>query len=73
MSVSRAFRTRAVDQAETVTSRKRRKHTGSNSAMSLLESAASDDEDPEDLSFLFSEDESAPSKGKRNPAELVVL
>ena len=73
MSVSRAFRTRAVAQAETINSRKRHKHPGSNSAMSLAESAASDDEDPEDLRFLFSEDESAPSEGKRNPAELVML
>jgi ubiquitin-conjugating enzyme E2 Q len=74
MSVSRAFRTNRVSRSNSVKSSKRRKHTGSNTSLSGVDSAMSDDEDIEDINFLFSEDESPPSKSKRKaPNGLLTL
>lgn len=70
MSVSRAFRKLAVDDNEPVKSNKRRKHTKSDAT---LAGVISEDEDPEDVNFLFSEDESAPVKGKLGTEELTML
>lgn len=67
VSVSKAFRTRAVDNKESSKSRKRRRNSLTN------DTSASDCEDPEDLQFLFSEEESASFKAKRGKDELVML
>ncbi|KIN03673.1 hypothetical protein OIDMADRAFT_158409 [Oidiodendron maius Zn] len=65
MSVSRAFRTRATEKSgKSRKSNKRRKHTSSNDTLDLLQTAISDDEDPEDINFLFSEDDSTSAKVK---------
>lgn len=73
MSVSRAFRKLAVSKAEPSKSHKRRKHTASNGTLSSVETIVSDDEDSEDLNFLFSDDESVPDKGQGEAEKLATL
>ena len=74
MSVSRAFRTRATEKSGKLgKSNKRRKHTSSNDTLDLLQTVISDDEDPEDINFLFSEDDSTSAKVKWKRDSLVML
>ena len=74
MSVSRAFRTRAVEKSSKLAkSHKRRKHTSSNDALDPLQAVISDNEDPEDITFLFSEDDSSSAKVKWEKGSLVML
>jgi ubiquitin-conjugating enzyme E2 Q len=76
ISVSRAFRvSNASDVASTKgpSAPKRSKHSTSGSKLSLMETAVSDEEEMEDLMFLFSEAEESPDKGKGKGTEVVFL
>lgn len=73
ISVSRAFRTCAVTPTNSVKPSKRRKHTGSNASISAVDSGMSDDEDIDDVNFLFSEDDSTSPKSKRKASSIIVL
>jgi ubiquitin-conjugating enzyme E2 Q len=65
ISVSRAFR--ADTEAPKTAVNKRRKHAGSGGK--TTEPVVSDEEEIEDLTFLFSDDETSPSNGKGKAAE----
>jgi ubiquitin-conjugating enzyme E2 Q len=76
ITVSRAFRvSNASDNASLKgpPAPKRSKHSTSGSKLSLMETAMSDEEEMEDLIFLFSDGEEPPGKGKGKETEVVVL
>jgi ubiquitin-conjugating enzyme E2 Q len=79
MLVSRAFRTRVAENTGTGKSttstkpHKRRKRTSSNDGLDLLQKVTSDDEDPEDINFLFSDDEETSTKVRWEKGALVML
>jgi ubiquitin-conjugating enzyme E2 Q len=79
MLVSRAFRTHVVENTGTGQSvkpgksHKRRKRMSSNDMLDLLQTVVSDDEDPDDINFLFSEDDSTSTKVLSKKEALVTL
>jgi hypothetical protein len=52
---------------------KKSKKSASGSKLSLMESALSDEEEMEDVMFLFSDEEELTDKGKGKATEVVVL
>lgn len=66
ISVSRAFR---EDVAAPKPTNKRRKHAGSGGKVSINELIVSDEEEIEDVTFLFSDDENSSSNGKGKATE----
>ena len=76
ISVSRAFRASnvsdfTVDKGPSPL--KRPKHSASDSKLSLMETAMSDEEEMEDIMFLFSDTEESADKGNGKATEVVVL
>jgi ubiquitin-conjugating enzyme E2 Q len=71
-SISRAFRDNFVAEKPPPRN-KRRKHTSPKDQLTLAEVEPSDDEDPEDIKFLFSDDEDSFGKGKGRSDDLILL
>ena len=76
ITVSRAFRVSHANDVGSIkgpSPPKRSKHSNSGSKLSLVKSDISDEEEMDDLMFLFSDTEESPGKKKGEETEVVVL
>lgn len=65
LSVSRAFRNLTLEEKVASKSHKKRKQVAPANKVTLKETAISEDEDPEDINFLFSDDEPGIQDGQK--------
>src|SRR4051812_9142309 len=64
VSISRTFRARAANEHSAPPSKNKRRKTPPSKGLALMDTAVSDDEDAEDITFLFSDAETPASKSR---------